>query len=152
MATPAGVPVLINTSFNVKGEPIVETPEGLVAAWFGGTGEGKPDVGIWISRRDAARWSPPTQVADGAQADGTRHPCWNPVLFQPSRGPLLLCPQSLFKIHPDNDALFARVLRELPAAWLVCFEGRDRQLSAQYRSRLEAAGIAIRAFGGPQLA
>ena len=28
------------------------------------------------------------------------------------RGPLLLCPQSLFKIHPDNDALFARVLRE----------------------------------------
>ena len=25
--------------------------------------------------------------------------------------PLLLCPQSLFKIHPDNDAMFARVLR-----------------------------------------
>ena len=24
--------------------------------------------------------------------------------------PLFLCPQSLFKIHPDNDALFARVL------------------------------------------
>ena len=59
----------------------------------------------------------------------------------PARGPLLLCPQSLFKIHPDNDALFARVLRELPAARLVCFEGRDPQLSAQYRSRLEAAGV-----------
>ena len=52
------------------------------------------------------------------------------------------CPQSLFKIHPDNDALFARVLRELPAARLVCFNGRDPQLSAQYQGRLEAAGIA----------
>jgi len=29
---------------------IVETQEGaLVAAWFGGTGEGKDDVGIWLS-------------------------------------------------------------------------------------------------------
>jgi len=60
----------------------------------------------------------------------------------PSRGPLLLCPQSLFKIHPDNDALFARLLRELPQASLVCFEGRDPQLSAQYQSRLATAGIA----------
>ena len=60
----------------------------------------------------------------------------------PARGPLLLCPQSLFKIHPDNDALFARMLRELPAARLVCFKGRDPQLSAHYQVRLEAAGIA----------
>jgi predicted neuraminidase len=76
---------------------IVETPEGLVAAWFGGTGEGKPDVGIWIARRDAARWSPPAQVTDGVQPDGTRHPCWNPVLFLPSRGPLLL----FYKVGPS---------------------------------------------------
>jgi CRISPR-associated protein Csy1 len=60
----------------------------------------------------------------------------------PPRGPLLLCPQSLFKIHPDNDALFARLLRELPQASLVCFEGRDPQLSTQYQSRLAKAGIA----------
>ena len=76
---------------------IVETPDGLVAAWFGGKGEGKPDVGIWTARRDAARWSPPTQVADGVQPDGTRHPCWNPVLFLPSRGPLLL----FYKVGPS---------------------------------------------------
>jgi predicted neuraminidase len=76
---------------------IVETPDGLVAAWFGGTGEGKPDVGIWIARRDATRWSPPLQVADGAQPDGTRHPCWNPVLFLPTRGPLLL----FYKVGPS---------------------------------------------------
>ncbi len=29
---------------------IEETPDGLVAAWFGGTDEGEPDVGIWVSR------------------------------------------------------------------------------------------------------
>src|SRR6185295_12658412 len=29
---------------------IVETRDGLVAAWFGGTAERNPDVGIWVSR------------------------------------------------------------------------------------------------------
>ncbi|MEO8751642.1 MAG: tetratricopeptide repeat protein [Casimicrobiaceae bacterium] len=59
----------------------------------------------------------------------------------PAHAPLLLCPQSLFKIHPDNDALFARVMREIPSAWLVCFEGRDPQLSAKFRQRLSVAGV-----------
>ena len=76
---------------------IVETRDGLVAAWFGGSGEGHPDVGIWVSRRDGTRWSAPTQVADGAQPGGTRHPCWNPVLFLPSHGPLLL----FYKVGPS---------------------------------------------------
>src|SRR4051794_32654327 len=61
---------------------IAETPAGLVAAWFGGTREGDPDVGIWVARRVDGRWTPPAEVADGRQEDGTRHPCWNPVLFQ----------------------------------------------------------------------
>jgi hypothetical protein len=69
---------------------IVETRNGLLAAWFGGTDEGDPDVGIWVARRDRAGWSPPVEVANGLQSDRTRYPCWNPVLFQPSRGPLLL--------------------------------------------------------------
>ena len=34
---------------------IVETPGGLVAAWFGGTREKHPDVGIWLSRHDGPR-------------------------------------------------------------------------------------------------
>ena len=69
---------------------IVETADGLVAAWFGGTGEGNPDVGIWLSRHDGVRWSRPVEVATGVGEDGSREPCWNPVLFQPSSGPLLL--------------------------------------------------------------
>ncbi len=60
---------------------IVETGDGLVAAWFGGTGEGRPDVGIWVSRHERGAWTPPVEVATGVQPDGTRHPCWNPVLF-----------------------------------------------------------------------
>ncbi len=57
----------------------------------------------------------------------------------PEGVPLLLCPQSLFKIHPANDALFARVLREAPGARLVVFEGRHPALTAKYRARLAAA-------------
>src|SRR3954467_3413459 len=69
---------------------IVETRGGLVAAWFGGTKERDPDVGIWTSRHDATQWSTPVEVANGVQPDGTRLPCWNPVLFQPAVGPLVL--------------------------------------------------------------
>jgi protein O-GlcNAc transferase len=57
----------------------------------------------------------------------------------PEGVPLLLCPQSLFKIHPDNDALFARVLAAAPDARLVVFEGRHPALTAKYRTRLAGA-------------
>ncbi|HET7219980.1 MAG TPA: sialidase family protein [Vicinamibacterales bacterium] len=61
---------------------IVETPAGLVAAWFGGTRESAPDVTIWLSRLERGAWTPPVEVATGVQADGKRFPCWNPVLFR----------------------------------------------------------------------
>jgi predicted neuraminidase len=69
---------------------IAETKGGLVAAWFGGTRERNPDVGIWVSRHDRNGWSKVVEVANGLQPTGERYPCWNPVLFQPARGPLLL--------------------------------------------------------------
>ena len=69
---------------------IAETGSGLVAAWFGGTAEGKADVGIWVSRRERGRWTAPVEVARGIGEGGRREPCWNPVLFRPSGGPLLL--------------------------------------------------------------
>jgi predicted neuraminidase len=76
---------------------IVETPSGLVAAWFGGTRERNPDVGIWVSRSEGGAWTAPREVANGVQPDGTRLPCWNPVLFLPSKGPLLL----FYKVGPS---------------------------------------------------
>ena len=39
------------------------TPEGLVAAWFGGTEEGHDDVGIWLSRHVGGAWTTPREVA-----------------------------------------------------------------------------------------
>ena len=76
---------------------IVETKGGLVTAWFGGTAEGKPDVGIWVSRQVNGLWSAPEEVAHGEMPDGQRVPCWNPVLFQPASGDLLL----FYKVGPS---------------------------------------------------
>ena len=76
---------------------IVETQRGLVAAFFGGTKEGHADVCIYVCRKVDARWTAPMEVANGLQPDGSRHPCWNPVLFQPRGGPLML----FYKVGPN---------------------------------------------------
>ncbi|MEO5699100.1 MAG: tetratricopeptide repeat protein, partial [Casimicrobiaceae bacterium] len=52
---------------------------------------------------------------------------------------LLLCPQSLFKIHPDNDVLFADVLDAHPDAMLVLFAGRHPAITDRYMQRLARA-------------
>lgn len=75
---------------------ITETPTGLVAAWFGGTREGHPDVCIWLSRNNKGMWSAPEKVADGIQNDTLRYACYNPVLYQDPGGELLL----FYKIGP----------------------------------------------------
>lgn len=75
---------------------IEETASGLIAAWFGGMDEGEPDVGIWTSRHENGKWTAPVEVANGIQPDGKRHACWNPVLFQPKQGPLML----FYKVGP----------------------------------------------------
>jgi predicted neuraminidase len=65
---------------------IVELPDGeLLAAWFGGTAEGNPEVAIWASRRNAAGWSAPFLVVREANT-----PTWNPVLFHSNDGRLWL--------------------------------------------------------------
>ncbi len=69
---------------------IAESASGLVAAWFCGKREGHRDVSIRASVHDGRGWSKPALVADGVQSAKKRYPCWNPVLFQPRDGPLLL--------------------------------------------------------------
>lgn len=76
---------------------IAEVSGGLVAAWFAGKEEGASDVGIWVSRRGPDGWSPPVEVATGVESPENRHPTWNPVLFRPSKGPLLL----FYKVGPS---------------------------------------------------
>jgi predicted neuraminidase len=86
---------------------IAETKAGLVAAWFGGTRESSPDVSIWLSRLDAAQWTAPVEVANGVQDPAKRYPCWNPVLFQPQSGPLLL----FFKVGPRPSSWWGMLMR-----------------------------------------
>ena len=85
---------------------IAEVDGTLVAAWFGGTREGHRDVGVWVSRRKAGRWTPPTEVATGRQPDGSRLPCWNPVMFRP-RGESL---QLYYKVGPKPAAWWGMVV------------------------------------------
>ena len=94
---------------------IVETRDGLAAAWFGGTREGAADVGIWVSRRLAEGWTTPIEVATGVQADGTRHPCWNPVLFQMPDAALAL----FYKVGPSPQTWWGmvRTSRDGGRAW-----------------------------------
>ena len=102
-------PAILETGFIYESGPypqvhattIVDTPTGLVAAWFGGTKEEHPDVCIWISRRQTdGRWTSSIEAANGTQLDGTHHSTWNPVFFQPARGPLML----FYKVGPNVPA------------------------------------------------
>src|SRR5688572_30896838 len=88
-------PGLVNSEFIYESAPfpechastIVETGGAIAAAWFGGTEERHPDVGIWFSKRGANGWSAPVEVRNGVQNEKLRYPCWNPGLFQPKDGP-----------------------------------------------------------------
>jgi len=94
---------------------IVETSQGLIAAWFGGTREGAADVGIWLSRHVNGVWTPPAEVATGTQPDGKRYPCWNPVLFEIPNRTLTL----FYKVGPDprNWWGMARTSRDAGRTW-----------------------------------
>jgi predicted neuraminidase len=85
---------------------IEHTPAGLVAAWFGGTDEGNSDVGIWVSRHEGGKWSPPVEAANGVESPTKRYPCWNPVLFQMPNGPLTL----FYKVGPNPREWWGMVL------------------------------------------
>jgi protein O-GlcNAc transferase len=61
----------------------------------------------------------------------------------PPDATLFLCPQSLFKIHPEDDARFAQVLAATNESRLVLFEGTHPALTARYLARLSAA-LAVR--------
>ena len=112
---PRAQPGVVATEFIYESAPfpqchastIVQTPGGLAAAWFGGTREKAPDVGIWVARHDGKAWSAPVEVANGVQDATTRHPCWNPVLFQMPGGPLLL----FYKVGPSPSTWWGLLTR-----------------------------------------
>ena len=86
---------------------IAETSAGLVAAWFGGTRERHPDVGIWLSRLVDGKWTESVEVINGVQNDMLRYPTWNPVLFQMPKGDLLL----FYKVGPSPSTWKGMLMR-----------------------------------------
>lgn len=126
-AASEGTPVISSTLIDddpahprCHASTLVESPPGsnrLVAAWFGGSGEGEDDVGIWLSVRPAisGSWTPSEQIADGVR-DGTRHPTWNPVLVQVRAGAPL---QLYYKVGPSPSTWWGEVKRSADdgASW-----------------------------------
>jgi predicted neuraminidase len=95
---------------------IEATKDGLVAAWFGGTREKAPDVGIWFARHTKDGWTKPVEVVNGKQPEGKQLPCWNPVLFQMPKpainnetlpGELLL----FYKVGPSPSTWWGEMIR-----------------------------------------
>jgi predicted O-linked N-acetylglucosamine transferase (SPINDLY family) len=53
----------------------------------------------------------------------------------PADATVYLCPQSLFKIHPEMDEPLAEILRRDPKGVLLLFEGLDRVVTDRLRAR-----------------
>lgn len=84
---------------------ITETSDGLMAAWFGGTAERNPDVGIWVSNFSGGRWTIPVEVVNGIQHSTKRYPCWNPVLFTANDKILLF-----YKVGPSPSTWWGEMM------------------------------------------
>ncbi|TXD76420.1 sialidase [Algoriphagus ratkowskyi] len=90
----------------VHASTLIETPEGYVSAFFGGTHENNPDVGIRISRLENGVWSWPEEIVNGVENDSIRYATWNPVLFQPEGKPLML----FYKVGPSPDTWWGMLM------------------------------------------
>lgn len=75
---------------------IVDNKDGtLIAAWFGGTDEGNPDVGIWSSQKKfGGEWTAPVELFKEPN-----QPAWNPVLFRDANDVIWLW----FKVGPSPE-------------------------------------------------
>jgi len=93
-------------TFSQHASTIVEIAPGeMLAAWFGGSWEKNPDVGIWMSRYKDGEWSDtPWEVVKPVDAV----PTWNPVLFKvPATGEVLL----FYKVGEDPEVWEGRMIR-----------------------------------------
>lgn len=84
---------------------IESSDKGLIAAWFGGTAEKDPDVGIWVSTYSNGSWSTPVEAVNGIQHNDLRYPTWNPVLYN-NEGEIKL----FYKVGPDCSYWWGEVM------------------------------------------
>ena len=93
---------------------ILLIPDGFMAAWFGGTHEKNPDVGIWLSKTEKGKWTKPVEIVNGIQNDTLRYPTWNPVLFFNGNEILLF-----FKVGPNCADWWGEMMtsKDLGKSW-----------------------------------
>jgi len=99
---------------------VLDTGEGILAAWFGGSFEKHPDVCIYAAFFINGQWEKPFMVADGIENQLIRNPCWNPVLFKRDNGDIILYYKvgpspttwyGAYKISTDNGKTWSRARR-----------------------------------------
>jgi predicted neuraminidase len=116
---PAAQPGFVKEEFLYETAPfpschsatLAETGDGLIASFFGGTHERHPDVCIYVSRLVNGKWTPPAEVANGVGFTTNRLPTWNPVLFQPRTGPLML----FYKVGPSPSTWWGMLMTSADA-------------------------------------
>lgn len=79
----------------------------------------------------------PSPIA--SRAAGASHWRTRRELGLPENRTLYLCPQSPFKIHPDNDRLLARIICADPQGTLLLFNARHPALTDRFMRRLGRA-------------
>ncbi|HTR28679.1 MAG TPA: sialidase family protein [Puia sp.] len=93
---------------------------GIWIACFGGSGEGRSDVAIFLGKISAEGKATPREAANGVINDTLRYPCWNPVLFKKQDGQLVLFYKvgpnprqwwGMFKTSDDNGATWSAANR-----------------------------------------
>jgi protein O-GlcNAc transferase len=57
------------------------------------------------------------------------------ALGLPETGALYLCPQTLFKFHPDFDAVLADILHKDPSGWIIALESQNPAAQEILRQR-----------------
>ncbi len=92
---------------------IAEVNGELVCAFFGGTAERNPDVGIWISHTFSGKWTPVVEIANGTITPELRYPTWNPVLFLPKGAELLL----FYKVGPSPTQWWGMMMTSSDGGW-----------------------------------
>ena len=119
------------------------------AGWGHPVTSGLPGIDCYLSSRDAepsdaaAHYRESLVLLDGLGVAYSKPSCPIPKQRRdfglPESKTLYLCPQSLFKLHPDFDPLLARVMSQDAEGILVFFEADHPALTRSFLDRLNKA-------------
>jgi CRISPR-associated protein Csy1 len=138
----------LGMDFRVLGLAALRLAPRQLCAWGHPVTSGLPTIDAFLSCRDmepadaAEHYTEPLHLLPGL---GTQYltpalpsPTDRAALGLPTDRTLYLVPQSLFKLHPDNDAVYAEIAHRDPAAAFVFF-ATDKESMLVFVTRLEQA-------------